>query len=222
MFCKYIAINNTYELYITSNHIKSIPIIYSSWWIQTHLKIVKVDISANTRNHEKPVVGGLLEVGRLRLIVSWTMIILWDAPPPCNSGKWRFIGGYLTTKNGSLRVVTGGRGEHFQIILQKPWKIHYFDGIYQERWGFSWAMLVSETLTKISQILQQPGIEVSWAVWSLSIFSVVFPDHQEPICTWNLALSSIWSSKTRLFPFKQGSFGLQVLYVLEVDKHHSY
>ena len=23
------------------------------------------------------------------------------------------------------------------------WKIHHFDDIYQERWGFSWAMLVS-------------------------------------------------------------------------------
>ena len=26
--------------------------------------------------------------------------------------------------------------------LTWPWKIHHFDGIYQERWGFSWAMLV--------------------------------------------------------------------------------
>ncbi len=24
-----------------------------------------------------------------------------------------------------------------------PWKIHHFDGIYKETWGFSWAMLVS-------------------------------------------------------------------------------
>ena len=23
------------------------------------------------------------------------------------------------------------------------WKIHHFDGIYKETWGFSWAMLVS-------------------------------------------------------------------------------
>ena len=27
--------------------------------------------------------------------------------------------------------------------LTYPIKIHHFDGIYQERWGFSWAMLVS-------------------------------------------------------------------------------
>ena len=27
------------------------------------------------------------------------------------------------------------------------WKIHHFDGIYQERWGFSWAMLVSGRVT---------------------------------------------------------------------------
>ena len=26
--------------------------------------------------------------------------------------------------------------------LTWPWKIHHFDGIYQEKWGFSWAMLV--------------------------------------------------------------------------------
>ena len=30
-----------------------------------------------------------------------------------------------------------------------PWKIHHFDGIYQERWGFSWAMLVYQRVYKI-------------------------------------------------------------------------
>ena len=29
------------------------------------------------------------------------------------------------------------------VKLTQPWKIHHFDGIYQERWWFSWAMLVS-------------------------------------------------------------------------------
>ena len=28
------------------------------------------------------------------------------------------------------------------------WKIHHFNGIYQERWGFSWAMLVSGRVKK--------------------------------------------------------------------------
>ena len=36
--------------------------------------------------------------------------------------------------------------------LTKPWKIHHFDGIYQERWGFSWAMLVYQRVRKISNI----------------------------------------------------------------------
>ena len=31
---------------------------------------------------------------------------------------------------------------HF-MKLTKPWKIHHFDGVYKETWGFSWAMLVS-------------------------------------------------------------------------------
>ena len=30
-----------------------------------------------------------------------------------------------------------------------PWKIHHFDGIYQERWWFSWAMLVSGSVCTI-------------------------------------------------------------------------
>ena len=30
------------------------------------------------------------------------------------------------------------------------WKIDHFDGIYQERWGFSWVMLVSGRVTPIN------------------------------------------------------------------------
>ena len=29
-------------------------------------------------------------------------------------------------------------------------KIHHFDGIYQERWGFSWAMLVYQRVSRLS------------------------------------------------------------------------
>ncbi len=32
-------------------------------------------------------------------------------------------------------------------------KIHHFNGIYQERWGFSWAMLVSGRVTLTKRIL---------------------------------------------------------------------
>ena len=66
-----------------------------------------MDISANTRNHEKHVVGGLLEVGRLRLIVSWTMItVYFEMLPLPVTAVSEGLYGYLTTKNGSLRVVT--------------------------------------------------------------------------------------------------------------------
>ena len=37
--------------------------------------------------------------------------------------------------------------------LTWPWKIHHFDGIYQERWGFSWAMLVYQRVLVIFFIL---------------------------------------------------------------------
>ena len=32
------------------------------------------------------------------------------------------------------------------LKLTKPWKIHHFDGIFREKWGLSWAILVSGRL----------------------------------------------------------------------------
>ena len=34
-------------------------------------------------------------------------------------------------------------------------KIHHFDGIYQERWGFSWAMLVYQRVVETFQLKKQ-------------------------------------------------------------------
>ena len=46
-----------------------------------------------------------------------------------------------------FKVQTGDFGYVFQEYTPvneqfAGWKIHHFHGIYQERWGFSWAMLV--------------------------------------------------------------------------------
>ena len=39
------------------------------------------------------------------------------------------------------------------------WKIHHFDGIYKETWGFSWAMLVS------GRVCEKNDLILTWVVF---------------------------------------------------------
>ena len=50
-------------------------------------------------------------------------------------------------RNANLEEETKKLKDNVRFTLPKTnvagWKIHHFDGIYKETWGFSWAMLVS-------------------------------------------------------------------------------
>ena len=65
----------------------------------------------------------------------------------------------ITVELESLKTSQENRnasGESMMLIpslkLTKEWNIHHFDGIYQDKWKFSWAMLVSGRVSHVDSV----------------------------------------------------------------------
>ena len=98
--------------------------------------------------------------------------------------RWNFDGERTGSGLGYLgdEIVPRYRGiivNHYTPeILHSPWKIHHFDGIYQERWWFSWAVGICREGIYIQENLQQdPLVRLSFFMktvlgWKITIFCV--------------------------------------------------
>ena len=95
------------------------------------------------------------------------------------------------------------------LKLTLPWKIHHFDGIYRERWGFSWAMSVSFRpgtwmfhVLKICQnlIFWKPFLGPVTDPWDVYGLIYLHENHFKKItkCRWIYHIYIVWNLKGSL------------------------